>query len=457
MDDLGKINSMQLYNLWKNLTVGLVTLIAMVAISRQLPYYLSPVVSLLAAAFLYVYIYNSRSVSDGTSCMIVPYALMLCLMGYSFTTICLNIVQAWGFVQLPPEFVFFTDPFIPTLILGPVSFIVMSVFVLRRRTFRKCSICRECKIKDENNASTNRLVNNLIAHETFFQLKNLAVMFGVLSAIIWAYFLIFYVNINLNARDVYIFVWLTLIAYVLDEMYFISRYYNLYLDLKENDEIITPEELNDMTAKTYLRYYVICGNSIYVDCHALDPAAPYKEIIDTPFFTKRTVNGISLDEVKRIIEKMTGYANGELRFFYGRKSGEMNKHSILRYFYFLDGETKDYQEMNVDGEWMDYEKVKYLYSNNPGKLAPLSVIDTTRLATIILTEKLFDENGYRKSRIKMYNPSFNLIDVRKSELDFQDDKWIEISAFNSDTPLYGFKRWWRGFMGRRTKRKGQWR
>lgn len=455
MDDLGKINSLQLFSLWKNLTVGLVTLIAMVAISRQLPYFLSPVVSLLAAAFLYVYIYNSRTVSDGASCMIVPYALMIGLMGYSFAAIVLNIIHAWGFWQLPPEFVFFTDPFISSLILSPVSFIVLLTFVARRKSFRGCGICKECRIQNGANASTNRLVGNLLAHETYFQLKNLTILFGVLSVIDWAYFLIFYVNINLNARDWYIFVWLTVIAYVLDEMYFVTRYYNLYLDLKENDEIISPEELNDMTAKTYLRYYVVCGNSIYVDCHALDPAAPYKEIIDTPFFTKRTVNGISLDEVKNIIEKMTGYPNGELRFFYGRKSGEMSKHSILRYFYFLDGSPNDYDKMKVDGEWMDYEKIKYIYSTNPGRLAPISVLDTTRLATIILTEKVFDENGFRKSRIKMYTPSFNLIDVRKSDLDFQDDKWIEISLFNSDTPLYRLKRWWRGILGG-SKRKG-WR
>lgn len=455
MDDLGKINSLQLYNLWKHLTVGLVTMIAMIAISKQLPYFVSPVVSLIAAAFLYVYIYNSKTVSDGTSCMIVPYAIMVCLMGYSFVTIALNIVHAWGVWNLPPEFVFFTDPFIPTLILGPVSFLVMLVFVLRRRSFHKCAICRECRI-NSGSTSTNRMVGNLLGHETYFQLKNLTIMFGVLSAVIWAYFLIFYVNININARDWYIFIWLTIIAFVLDEMYFVSRYYNLYLDLQENDEIITPEELNDMTAKTYLRYYVICGNNIFVDCHALDPAAPYREIIDTPFFTKRTVNGIAIDEVKSIIEKMTGYKGGELRFFYGRKSGEMSKHSILRYFYFLDGEVNDYQDMNVDGEWMDYEKIKYIYSTNPSKLAALSVVDTTRLATIILTEKIFDENGFRKSKIKMYNPSFNLIDVRKSNLDFQDDKWIEISIFNSDIPMYRLKRWWRGIMNG-SKRKGQWR
>lgn len=454
MDELGKINSLQLYNLWKNLTMGLVTIIAMIGISRLLPYFVSPVVSLIGAAFLYLYIYNSKAMSGGTSCMVVPYAFLVGLMGYSFVTIVLNIIHAWGLWELPPEFVFFTDPFIPSLILTPISFVVMLIFVIRRRSFRKCAICKECKI--QTGASTNSVIINLLAHETNFQLRNLAIMFGVLASVIWAYYFVFYVNININARDTYIFIWLTIILFVLDEMYFVARYYNLYLDLQENNEIITPEELNDMSAKTYLRYYVVCGNNVYLDCHTLDPAAPYKEIIDTPFFTKRTVNGISVDEVKSIIEKMTGYKGGELRFFYGRKTGDLGKNSILRYFYFLDGDVKDYPDMNVDGEWIDYEKIKYIYSNNPGKLAPLFVIDTTRLATIILTEKVFDENGFRKSKIKMYNPSFNLIDVHKSELDFQDDKWIEISLFNSDTSMYRLKRWWRGIMNS-SKRKGQWR
>ena len=129
-------------------------------------------------------------------------------------------------------------------------------------------------------------IGSIFSHEAHFQLRNLMIMFGVLSVLIWTYYLVFYVNININSRDWYIFTWLTIIVFILNEVYFIARYYNLYLDLKESNEIITPEELNDMTAKTYLRYYVICGNYIYVDTHALDPSAPYKEIIDTPFSQK---------------------------------------------------------------------------------------------------------------------------------------------------------------------------
>lgn len=448
MEDLGKVNSMQLYNLWKNLTVGMLSLIAMITVSKLLPYYMSPVISIIGAGFLYVYIFNSK-ISGNSSCMLVPYAFMYCLLAYSFVTIAINVVYAWGLKSLPSEIIFFTNPYIPSLILTPVSFITMLIMLARRHSLH---ICTECRLRNGDSIERG-ILGNLLESEASVQLKNMALLFGLLSVLIWTYYLVFFVNININARDWYIFIWLIVIVFIIDDIYFLGRYYNLYLDLKENNEIITPDELNDITAKTYLRYYVICGNHMFVDPHAIDQKAVYKEVIDTPFFTKRTVNGISAEEVRRIIIKMTGYDNGELRFFFGRKSNDLSKHSILRYFYFLDGDISQYKDMNVDGEWMDYERIKYLYSNNPGKLAEISVADTTRLATIMLTEKTFDENGFRKSKIKVYNPSFNLIDVRKSSLDFQDDKWIHVSMFNSDTPLFRLKRWWRNFTGHSAKNR----
>lgn len=451
MEDLGKVNSMQLYNLWRGLTVSLVAIIAVMTFSRLLPYFLSPVVSLLCAAFLYAYIFNSKA-SHSTSCMIIPLALLYSLIVYTFVSILLNVVFALGVAPLPDELVFFTNPFIPSLILNPVCFVILAGVLVRRNSLR---ICKVCRINKETVDSRSN-IGNLFRYESHLQIRNLMVLFGVLSALVWAYFLFLYVDTNVNPRDWYMFTWLAIIVFVIDDVYFIARYYNLYLDLKEHNEIITPDELNDMTAKTYLRYYVICGNYLYVDPHSIDPKAPYREIIDTPFFTKRTMNGIPVEEVRRIIVKMTGYDSGELRFFYGRKTDDMSKHSILRYFYFLDGDPDEYMEMNVDGEWMDFEKLKYLYSTNPGRLAKLSVTDTTRLATIILTEKTFDENGFRKSKIRMYNPSFDLIDVRNSELDFQDDKWLQISIFNSDIPMFRLKKWWRGLF-RSSKRDSSWR
>ena len=438
MKDIGKINSRQVFGLWKNLTVCLIAIVAILVFSKILPYYLSPVVALLIASGLYVYIYNERF-SSSKSCIVPTISILYSIVAYAFLTIILNLMQIWGLFTMPHEFVFFTDPFIPTLILNPVSFIVILVTYLQRKHLKMCIDCRSSR-----SFGGQRGAAGILNYEAHLQLKNFILMSGVLGLVVWMYYQFSYINVNINGRDTYVFTWLTVIGVFLDWLYFSWRYYNLYLDLKENDELITPAELRDMTAKTYIRYYVVCGNYIYLSPHSVDTyGSGRSEVLDTPFFTKQTMNGMLGEDVRNIIKRMTGVDNGELRFFYGRKSPDDNKHSLLRYFYFLDGDISDYPELETEGEWVPFDKVKYIYSNVPQKMAELAIYDITRLATIMLTEKIFDENGYRKSGIKSYCPTFNLPEVRKSKIDFQDDKWIEISLFNSDTPLYKLKKWWR--------------
>ncbi|MCH5235468.1 MAG: hypothetical protein J1E16_09245 [Muribaculaceae bacterium] len=446
MRDFGKINSNQLYGLWKNLTVCLLAVISTLVFSKILPYYLSPVVALLVASGLYMYIYNEKFATS-RSCILPPITILYCIVAYAFLTIILNLMHVWGLFEMPHEFIFFTDPFIPALILNPVSFIVLLVMYLQKRKLRPCIECRS-----NRSFGGHRGAAGLLKAEAHLQMKNFILLSGVLSLAVWLYYQFSYINVNINGRDDYIFTWLSVIGVFLDELYFSWRYYNLYLDLKESDELITPEELRDMTAKTYIRFYVVAGDKMYLTDHAVDSNGGKAEVWDTPFFTKQTMNGRLGDDVKSIIKRMTGVDDGELRFFYGRRSPDDNKHSLLRYFYFLDGDASDYPELDTPGEWVSFDKVKYIYSNQPNKMAEFAVYDITRLATIMLTEKIFDENGFRKSGIRSYMPTFNLLEVRKSKIDFQDDKWIEISLFNSDTPLYKLKKWWRS-KNRKSRKK----
>lgn len=435
MKDLGKINSYQVYGLWKNLSVSLFCVIATLFVSKILPYYLSPVVALVVASVMYVYIYNVRYATI-KSCIVPGIAILYSIVAYAFLTIILNLFVIWGLFEMPKEFVFFNHPFIPSLILNPVSFIVLLITYLQRRKMKVCIDCRASR-----SLGGQRGAGGVLNSEAHLQLKNFIVMSGILTAVVWAYYQGYYISTNLNSRDAYIFTWLTIIGVGLDWLYFSWRYYNLYLDLKENNELLSPEELQDMTAKTYVRFYVVCGNNLYLTPHAYDPNTGKDEVLDTPFFTRQTLNGMLGNDVKSMIKEMTGVDNGELRFFYGRKSPDDDKHSLLRYFYFIDAD--ECPKLLTEGEWMPFDKVKYLYSNLPNKMAELAVYDITRLATIMLTEKIFDEEGYRKSGIRSYSPTFNLLEVRKSKIDFHDDKWIYISSFNSDTPLYKLKKWWR--------------
>ncbi|MDE6340239.1 MAG: hypothetical protein K2K97_10710 [Muribaculaceae bacterium] len=319
----------------------------------------------------------------------------------------------------------------------------------------KLNMCIDCKLKNGDVRERGRF-GSLMLYESKLQIKNLLALFFALSVVIWVYYLYFYINTDVNNRDWYVFMWLTIIVFLVDELYFMFRYFNLYLDMKENNEIITQDELRDMSATTYIRYYVVCDDHIFMSDKVSDPRTPFKPVIDTPFFTKRSVNGITIPEVTNIIRRMTGVRDGDLRFFFGRKMNS-DRHSLLRYFYYLDGKPEDYPDLNVDGTWMSFEDLKRIYSFTPDKLAKICVSDITRLATIMLTYKIFDERGFRKNKLKSYRPSFSLKEVKESHLDFQDDKWIKISLFNSDTPLYRLKRWMRNlFSNKDSNKAGQW-
>lgn len=445
MQNLDKVNEKQLFYLWRNLSVCLLALVVMMSISKMFVFYLSPVWAIITTGLLYGLLIKNK-VQRETTCMVVVYGFFYGMISYSFITIIINVMWMWGIIppgSIPREYIFFEYPFVPSLYMAPIFFVTFLIMYLRRN---RLSICRSCKLEFGNSLDRG-LTGSILNRETRFQMGNLMFTFGALTAIIYAYYWLFYVDIAVNARDWYIYTWIVVITFLLDMLYFIFRYYNLYLDMKENDELVTDAELDDMAAKTYLRFYVCCGNYVYIDPHVIDPKSPFRESIDTPFITNRSVNGIAVSEVRHIIERMTGYRGGELRFYYGRNSRDFKNQSILRYFYFLDGTPEDYPDLRVDGEWMDFNAIKQEYTRNPNHFTTLGLADISRLATIMITEKVFNEKGYRKNRLKSYNPTFNLKEVRESRLDFQDNKWIKISQFNSDIPFYALRRWWRGITG----------
>lgn len=443
MQDFSKVNSLQLYRLWKDMSVGLLTLIVMMACSKILAPYFVVVAGLACAAFLYGRIYRSRVRNDG-GCLLGIYVIFVCLLVYSFVVVVLNVLHMWAVIKLPLEMCFLQEPFLPSLYLGPVCFFTCLVLLLCRRNL---SMCMDCKLRNGGPRERGKL-GAILDYESTFQLRNFLIVFGVLTIVTWGYYLIYYIDINLNQRDWYVFIWFTIILFVLDEVYFMFRYYNLYLGLTEGNEVVTPEDLKDMTARTYLRYYVICEDSIYLDSKSSDLIESYREVIDTPFVTRRNMSGVSIDEVKTLVHRMSGCNDGELRFFYGRKSNDMRRQSLLRYFYFLDGKVEDHTPLKAGGEWVPFDVVKRIYSTSPSSLGSILVSDISRMSTIMLTSKIFDEEGRRKVQIRSYRPSFSLKEVRSSRMDFQDDRWIRVSIFNSDTPFFRLKKWWHKLIGR---------
>lgn len=450
MKDLDKINSSRLFSFWKNLSLGLLIVLVSMFIAQVLPYYFSPIITLIGAAVLYTMLYNGR-IESNPSCMLVVYALFYSMITYAFITIVINILYIWGIFSLPKELTFFSPPYIPSLMYNPICCLVIGFMLIRGNSM---NFCNDCKFKNGLSIDRGRF-GQLLHKENKVQLFNLFCLFLVMSVIVWVYYFTYYdKSADVNSRDKYIMLWLNLLCIVIDELYFALRYYSIYLDLKEEGNIITEQELSDMTTKTYLRFYVICANSIYVNTKIMDPRMPYREIIDTPFVTKRNVNGITTAEVNGIISSMIRIP-GHLRFFFGRKNPDLEKHSLLRYFYFLDGSPEDYPEVRLAGEWMDFNRIKNIYNSSPTLMSSTFLGDMSRMATIVLTQKIFDDRGFRKIKVKSYQPTFTLEEIRQNDYDFQDDKWIRVSMFNSDTKGFHMRRLMRKFS--KQKQETPWR
>ena len=99
---------------------------------------------------------------------------------------------------------------------------------------------------------------------------------------------------------------------------------------------------------------------------------------------------------------------------------------------------------------MHFDDVNKIYNDTPLKFASNALNDLIRLSTIMLAERTYDEEGYRKNRIRSYQSNITFADIMKSKLDFQDDKRIRIAHFNSDTRFFKLKKFLREAGGKRS-------
>ena len=115
MDDLRKINSMQLYYMWRNLAISLLCVGIVMGGSHMLPYYMAPALSLFLCGVLYTMIWNN-SVSDNSNCMIVVETMFYSLICYTFISILLVVIQSLDLYYFPNEIIFFNPPYMPSRI-----------------------------------------------------------------------------------------------------------------------------------------------------------------------------------------------------------------------------------------------------------------------------------------------------------------------------------------------------
>ncbi len=442
MKDLRKINLLQLYLFWKNLSIAMLLLIVLLTVSTWTHSIFTIFTAIICAFIIYARIYANKT-SHHPTYMLVGYALMMSIIIFTVILMVLAFLNAWGIMEIHYDFNIFKGPrTLPVLVFAPVCFFTLLIAYIRRKSIHRY-LDNHFGVKSD--VFMKGKLGVLLTRESRNQVRNLILLFGTLSAINWIYYgFFFYRDAPLNNKDIYIFFWVNLMGLSFYLIYLLVHNYNLDLILKENGELITPEEANNMSPKNYIRCFVICDDKLFVSYECDDPDYQAHKVLDTPFFLSRTGEKVTDEEVKALINLNTGVDNGELRFFFSFQAPGLNRHNVLRYFYFLDGKPEDYPQLGEDkGEWMTLSRIQEINRRRPHGLSSYLLADIGRMITIMHTNKLYDEFGNRRYKIKSYVPTFKLNDLRTAEVDFQSAKWLNIARLNSDKPFFKLRRFFR--------------
>lgn len=442
MRDLQKINLLQLYLFWKNLSIAMLLLIVLLTVSTWTHSIFSIFTAIISAFIIYARIYANKT-SHHPTYMLVGYALMMSIIIYTFIVMSLSFVSAWGIFDVNEHFNLFKGPrTLSVLIFSPVCFFTFIITYLRRRSIHRY-IDNHFGVRSD--IFLKGKLGVLLSRESRTQIRNLVILFGIMTFINWGYYIFFFYKFApLNNKDLYVFFWVNLAIMIFYLGYLLMHNYQLDLELKQSGELVTPEEAVSMGPKNYFRFFVICDNHLFVSYECDDPDYKVHKVLDTPFFITRTGRMISEPEILDIIQKETKVKGGDLRFFFSFNAPGLHQHNVLRYFYFLDGKIDDYPTLNEEkGEWMTIEQLQKINRRRPHALSSYMLADAGRMVTIIRTEKMYDERGNRKHKLKSYIPSFKLSELQHSDVDFQSNKWLDIAMFNSDKPFFRIRRFMR--------------
>lgn len=323
------------------------------------------------------------------------------------------------------------SPVIVILITAPVATLVTLFYWLNRR---EPAVCRRCKMR-YGNVIEHGFVGDLFRQEWRYQTAMLFLLSLVLTVVDWGYYLMHYVNTDLNRADLFFFIWMPLAMYVLSLIYLGMRYYSLWVYYCQNDEGHYVEK----PGATTLRYLVISGDKLFLNFYPTAATFPNGAkvkrfespvVISTPYHERE-----NLIEAEQLFKTETGLNSATIKFAYASPDA-ITYQNMFHYFAFLPS-TDEIGFSKLEGEWFTWGNITQLA--HQGLLGRDLASEIKRIYDISMAWKTYDENGRRLYNIKHYRPTFRLRDLCSWDVDYNDHKWLDVSHYNEDKFWYPFK------------------
>ena len=420
-----KISTATIRGLWNNwaLASGSVALVMLCALF--VPKTILPVLLLGVAYALMSKMKADHSRSKMGACYLVLWVMAITLFWSAIIMLLINLLYAkWLFGGLLSLEAFNPrHPYVCSLIIFPVALAVSIYFLIRGL---KSKICRDCQARFGYYDPSN-FVAALYYREARYQLRMLIWLSLILSIVDWAYYYLFYINVNFNKPDKFYFIIMPIAVYLLSLVYMSVRYMSMSEDLLNHK---SNRGLRPMM--TVIRFLVFSGDRIFL-------TEGTDELVDTPaqLIVPRR-DQMSAEDASESFKDISGISDAETRYLY-TDTGYLNGANVLHYAVFIPEETTGTGKLT--GEWCSIDKLdRWLKS---GALAPLLLREINRIYHVTMAWKTYDRNGNRLYPIKNYQPTFRLRDLKKWDVDYSDIHWLDVATNNEDKPFFRLRRFWR--------------
>ncbi len=419
-------------SLWRTYALSLGFVVALVALSPLVRKWLLPVFAFL---FFIVLMMSSRSncKSDRVTCFRFAAIMKRVIFTAMLILIALNLWLHNATTELTGQPINHSQPYLVNMIMAPLLTIFTGIYLLMGK--KRGGYCRSCNACAAT-AGEIGFIGNILSKESKSQTRMVFWMSLLISILEWYYYYNYYITVNINTPDSFIFLWLPMAVYVLSLIYLGIRYYSMWAFYCYNDGL----RIIERSSTSSLRYLIIHGDQVYLKLCDRVGEKDYGEF-DTPARVRVSYReNVRDDDAVADLKSLTGIKQFSMRFLY-RSANACTLNNAFHYMCYVDDPVEIDESRIGGGKWMTLSDVNRLLHER--KLAFDLMGEINRVYTIAMAWKTYDRDGNRLYKIKHYRPTFRLSDIKDWKVDFKDQHWLTVAVNNEDRAFFKLRRFWR--------------
>lgn len=318
-------------------------------------------------------------------------------------------------------------PYVSTLIVYPVTFFASLWYLF---IGHRAIACVHCQIRHGSHTERG-LIAKLFEQESRLQLKVLLVLSAIISIVEWVYYFLFYINVNYNSPDIFFFFITPTVVTILSIGYFYTRYMGMWRHYCHNPAMVAVHGHS-----TAVRFIVIVNDHLLLDHY--NPV-----IVDTPVkcFLPFTTE-VSLQRAREIFTEITGVKAQHLAAAY-ESEDTATLANAFHFLCFFDS-VSELKGSIIPAQLYSYTRVTKMIRQHV--LAPELRSELERIYTVSMAWRTYHPDGRRIYPVKHYRPSFRFRDIRNYKVDYNDRRWLAVTATNEDKPFFRIRRFWNKYL-----------